>query len=160
MCLSEIRAPHSHLDRRRRAKAHHSADDIAGFKAIAYVRHLVRQLLPEPLFKIRQLYASLPIELHLQNCFFRSACPEIDGVDLILGILHADKPESHANVLRSRLAADNVQRLVGELFSLLDAGACRSAHAQRELSSIDGRKYCPAQGTANNDDNQPSDGEV
>ena len=52
------------------------------------------------------------------------------------------------------VAADDVQRLVGELFGLLDAGARGGAHAQRELSGIDGREDRTAQGAADNDNDQ------
>ena len=74
--------------------------------------------------------------------------------------MHTDKPESDLDILRADLAADNVQRLVGELFGLLDAGARGGTHAERELSGIDCRENRPAQGAADKDNDQHGNSEI
>ena len=111
--FSEVGASDSHLDRRRCSEAHHTADNVARLETETNAGKFLRQRPSQAFFEISDLYARFGVELHLQHGLFRTACPQIDGVDWLSGVLHANKSHSQFEILGSYLAANDIQRPVG-----------------------------------------------
>ena len=74
--------------------------------------------------------------------------------------MDADKPKTKPNVLWTDLASDDVQRLVGELFGLFDAGPWGRAHTNCKLSGVDDREDCSAEGASDKDGDQAGDRKI
>src|ERR1700693_5619969 len=108
------------------------------------------------LLQVRDPNSGLRAELHQQHRLFRPTGPQVDGVDRIGGILHADEAEGDFDVIRPDLAADDIENLFRELFGFLNPGASRSAHPQGKLPGIYDRKYFATKSAADNDDDKSS----
>src|SRR6516162_829439 len=121
--LGEIRTAHGDLDRRRRPEAHDPTDYVVALEAEAHIRQFLRQHLPQPLLKFADANSRVAFELDLENRFFGSAGPQINGVDRIGRGWDPDKAQGDLDVAWASLARNDVEGPICDPVGLLDARA-------------------------------------
>ena len=102
--VREAGALHRDFDRRRRAEAHHLADDVAGFERDLRAGQSRREAVAKP---FAQGFAARRVRLQgdLNDGFLRAAGEQVDQVDRIAGGHDADEVAGDRDVVRDRLRA-------------------------------------------------------